>query len=50
MVRSGDGRLDLFHPLSKGEEARTMRLRGYGNAITAQVAIAFISSYMELSK
>jgi hypothetical protein len=28
-------------------EARTMRIKGYGNAIVAQVAAALIKAYME---
>lgn len=28
-------------------EARVMRLKGYGNAINAEVAIEFIMAYME---
>lgn len=31
-------------------EARVMRLKGYGNAIVAQVAAEFISAYMEISR
>jgi len=30
------------------QEARVMRLKGYGNAIVAQVAAEFISAFMEL--
>ena len=30
------------------QEARTMRLKGYGNAIQAQTAIAFISAFMSV--
>lgn len=30
------------------QEARTMRLKGYGNAIQVQTAIAFISAYMSV--
>ncbi|MBY0484588.1 DNA cytosine methyltransferase [Nitrosomonas sp.] len=30
------------------QEARVMRLKGYGNAIQAQTAIAFISAYMSI--
>lgn len=35
-------------PLTKKAEARTMRLKGYGDGIVAQVAAAFIKAYMEL--
>jgi hypothetical protein len=35
-----------FTPLSKGEPARVMRLRGYGNAIVPQVAAEFIRAVM----
>ena len=35
-------------PLVAGAPARVGRLRGYGNAITAQVAQAFIEAYMSL--
>lgn len=31
------------------QEARTMRLKGYGNAIQAQTAIAFIKTYMDIN-
>lgn len=34
-------------PLIEKGKARVMRLRGYGNAIVAEVAVAFIKSYME---
>lgn len=36
-----------FHP-NESPEARVMRLRGYGNAINAEVAKAFIQSYLEV--
>lgn len=38
---------NLFHPLTEGEEARTPRLKGYGNAIVPQAAAVFIESFME---
>jgi DNA (cytosine-5)-methyltransferase 1 len=34
-------------PLASGTPARILRLRGYGDGITAQVAQAFIESYMD---
>jgi DNA (cytosine-5)-methyltransferase 1 len=34
-------------PLAFGQEARVMRLRGYGNAIVPAVAAEFIRAYME---
>jgi DNA (cytosine-5)-methyltransferase 1 len=36
-------------PLAHGAPARVLRLRGYGDAINAEVAKAFIESYMEVS-
>lgn len=35
-------------PLASGVPARVVRLRGYGDAINAEVATAFISAYMEV--
>jgi hypothetical protein len=35
----------VFHPLSVGEPARVMRLRGYGNAIVPQAAALFIRAF-----
>jgi DNA (cytosine-5)-methyltransferase 1 len=35
-------------PLTKGQEARIMRLRGYGNAICAPLAAEFIRTYREV--
>jgi DNA (cytosine-5)-methyltransferase 1 len=37
-------------PLVDGAPARVVRLRGYGNAIVAPVAQAFIESYIEVSE
>lgn len=37
-------------PLAHGAPARVGRLRGYGNAIVAPLAEAFISSYLDLSR
>lgn len=37
-------------PLIEKGKGRVMRLRGYGNAIVAEVAIAFIESYLELER
>ena len=34
-------------PLIVGAKARVSRLRGYGNAIVAQVAEGFVSSYLD---
>jgi hypothetical protein len=35
-------------PLAEGEEARTLRLRGYGDGIVAPQAAAFIRAVMEI--
>jgi len=35
------------HPLARGAPARVGRLRGYGNAIVATQAEAFIRAYLE---
>ena len=47
MVRSGDSsqRIDADNT----QEARVMRLKGYGNAIVPQVAASFISAFMEIN-
>jgi hypothetical protein len=37
-------------PLAQGCPARIMRLAGYGDGIVVQVAVAFISAYMETSQ
>jgi len=37
----------VFSPLATGQEAKAMRLKGYGNAIVAPVATAFIETVME---
>jgi len=37
-------------PLIEKGKGRVMRLRGYGNAIVAEVAIVFIESYLELER
>jgi DNA (cytosine-5)-methyltransferase 1 len=37
-------------PLASGAAARILRLRGYGNSLTAPVAEAFIRAYMELGR
>jgi DNA (cytosine-5)-methyltransferase 1 len=34
-------------PLAHGAPARVGRLRGYGNAINAQVAASFVKAYLE---
>ena len=38
-----------LEPLADGSPERVGRLRGYGNAIVAQQAQAFIESYMDVS-
>ena len=47
MVRSGDN----GEPINANEtqEARSMRLKGYGNAIVPQVAATFIKAFMEIN-
>ncbi len=35
-------------PLAHGAPARVVRLRGFGNAIVAPVAEAFVRAYMEI--
>ena len=45
MVRSGDNSEEF--DADNTQEARTMRLKGYGNAIVPQVAAMFISAFME---
>ena len=42
-----DAYAETQHPLTKGAANRVMRLRGYGNAIVAQAAQAFIESVMD---
>lgn len=42
-------RVDAF-PLARKSEARVGRLKGYGNAIVAPQAIAFIESYLEVER
>ncbi len=37
-------------PLAKGEEARVMRLRGYGDGIVAPAAAEFVRAYMGVRK
>lgn len=44
MVHSGDTSAPI--DANNTQEARVMRLKGYGNAIQAQTAIAFIKAYM----
>lgn len=44
MVRSGDNS-DAFDA-NNTQEARVMRLKGYGNAIVPQVAASFIQAFM----
>jgi DNA (cytosine-5)-methyltransferase 1 len=48
MVRSSD----ISEPINADEtqEARVMRLKGYGNAIIPQVAAGFIKTYMDITK
>jgi hypothetical protein len=41
-VRYGDTL--IAHPLTKGAKNRVMRLRGYGNAISPQVAATVLQS------
>ena len=45
MVRSGDSSEEF--DANNTQEARAMRLKGYGNAIVPQVAAMFISAFME---
>jgi DNA (cytosine-5)-methyltransferase 1 len=45
------GRYTISPLIEKGKgKGRVARLRGYGNAIVAEVAIAFIESYLELNQ
>lgn len=37
----------VTHPLIQKGQARVMRLRGYGNAITVEVARTFIEAYLD---
>ena len=46
MVHSGDQGKEDIKP-NESDEARAMRIRGYGNAIVAGCAIEFISTFME---
>lgn len=46
MVYSGDSSAQIN--ANETQEARAMRLKGYGNAIQAQTAIAFIRAYLTL--
>ena len=46
MVHSGDPSEQIN--ANETQEARVMRLKGYGNAIQAQTAMAFISAYMSI--
>jgi len=34
-------------PLAQGEEARVLRLRGYGDAVCAEQAAMFIRAWLE---
>jgi hypothetical protein len=43
----GFGRDNSAQNPDDSPEARVMRLRGYGNAICAEVASTFISAFME---
>ena len=45
LVRSGNSRIQT----EETAEAKTMRLKGYGNAIVAPLAVEFIAAYMEVS-
>jgi hypothetical protein len=45
LVRYGDS--EIFFPLVSETKNRTGRLRGYGDAIVAPVAEAWIRAYME---
>jgi DNA (cytosine-5)-methyltransferase 1 len=47
LVRVCDSRGGYFFPLEEKAPARVMRLKGYGNAIVAPVAQAFIEAYLE---
>ena len=49
LVRDADSGQAFFHPLIEKGKAinRTIRLKGYGNAIVPQVAAEVISAYME---
>lgn len=38
----------IYSPLIQKGKARVMRLRGYGNAIVAPQAVAFVEAYMEV--
>lgn len=46
MVRGGDNSLPV--DADKTQEARVMRIRGYGNAIVPQTAAMFISAFMSI--
>jgi DNA (cytosine-5)-methyltransferase 1 len=46
VVRSGDNSLQV--DADETQEARVMRLRGYGNAIVPQTASLFISAFMSV--
>lgn len=38
---------ELGFPLAHNARSRVVRLRGYGNAVNAEAAKAFVSSYLE---
>ena len=38
---------EVIHPLTKGEKGRVGKLRGFGNAISPQVAATFIQVVMQ---
>lgn len=46
LLPKGKKYADILDPM-ESSEARTMRLKGYGNAIVPQVAAQFIKAYME---
>lgn len=48
MVRSGDSSIEIDY--NNTQEARAMRLKGYGNAICVPVAALFISAALEISQ
>jgi len=39
--------VEVYAPLIEKGEARTMRLRGYGNAIVPPLAAEFIRAYLD---
>lgn len=41
---------EIVWPLQTKGKARTMRLKGYGDAICAEAAAAFVRAYMEVRR